>query len=270
MQGVSRESYAAARERLYTLVQQPDVDPSALGDQLFAVERVLSDEPAVRRALADPAGGGEARTGLLQTLFGSRVDETTRDVLAGAVRARWSRPRDLVDAVDALGVQSHLAAAERAGHLDDVEDELFRFGRIVAAEPQLRAALADRTVDGERKRVLVGQLLERSDPTTRRLVEHLVTAPSGASLEQGLADYGAEAAQRRERIVALVRAAVPLTEQQRDRLARLLAGVYGHEIHLNVVIDEDVLGGISVRGGDEIIDGTVAARLEEARRRLTG
>jgi F-type H+-transporting ATPase subunit delta len=78
------------------------------------------------------------------------------------------------------------------------------------------------------------------------------------------------AAELRSRLIATVTATVPLTEEQRDRLAAALRRIYGAELHLNVQLDPDLVGGIRVEIGDEVIDGSVVARLDEARRRLVG
>ena len=62
--------------------------------------------------------------------------------------------------------------------------------------------------------------------------------------------------------------AIPLTARQRERLVAALESAYGHEVHLNVLVDPHVEGGISVQIGDEFIDGSVASRLAALRRRL--
>ncbi|WP_308207596.1 F0F1 ATP synthase subunit delta [Actinomadura madurae] len=105
-------------------------------------------------------------------------------------------------------------------------------------------------------------------PATLTLVTELVLRPRGRSLESGLAEYGRLVAQRRQRLVALVRTPSALSDGQRTRLAAVLAAAYGHEVHLNIEIDPTVIGGLSIELGDEIIDGTIAGRLDDVRRRL--
>jgi F-type H+-transporting ATPase subunit delta len=271
MQGASRDSLAAARERLDTLTQDAGVDVVALAEELFPVVRLLDREVSLRRVLSDPAHPGEQKAALVQALFEGRAGEVAIDLLSGLVRSRWSRPRDLADAVEVLAVQSEVVAAERDGKLDDLEDELFRFGRIVAGQPALRAALSDPALPAERKTELLTSLLGgKATASTQRLVIHLAAHPRGRTIESGLEEYARFAAERRERLVALVKVAVPLTEVQKDRLQVALRRLYGHEVHLNVELDPAVVGGISVRIGDEVIDGTIASRLDGARRRLAG
>lgn len=270
MQGVSRESLAAARERL-DQVLTGDVDAAALSEDLFGVVRLLDDNVALRRALTDPAASAERKQGLIRELFGGKLSDPAITVVGELAGARWSRARDLADAVEMLAVQGALAAAERAGQLDELEDELFRFSRIVAGNPELRGVLADRTVPGDRKAALVGELLiDRVKPSTLRLIEQVVTQPRGRTLEVGLEEYARLAAETRQRLVAVVRVAVPLTDQERDRLAAALHRIYGREVHLNVEVDPRVVGGIRIQIGSEVIDGTVVTRLEQARSRLIG
>jgi F-type H+-transporting ATPase subunit delta len=164
-----------------------------------------------------------------------------------------------------------MAAAESQGRLDRVEDELFRFGRVVNADPQLRAALADARASVERRTRLLDQLLaDKVAPETLRLARQAVLAARGLNLESALEHYGQLAARRREQLVAHVIVALPLEEAHRDRLVAALRQMYGRAVHLNVDVDPDVLGGIRVEIGDEVLDGTVSRRLDEARRRLAG
>jgi len=161
------------------------------------------------------------------------------------------------------------AAAEGGGQLDDLEDELFRFGRILGTEPGLRKALEDQGPPDEGKRGLLDTLLAaRVTPATLRLITQAVIHPRGRNLETTLDEFGRLAAAWRQRLIAVVRVASGLTEQERGRLAAALSHTYGHDVHLNVVVDPRVMGGISVQIGDEFIDGSVARRLAQLRQRL--
>ncbi|MEU6344319.1 F0F1 ATP synthase subunit delta [Streptomyces sp. NPDC046977] len=271
MNGASREALAAARERLDALADNTSVDAAKLAEDLAAVTGLLDREGTLRRALTDPAQSGEAKAGLVQTVLRGQVGGEALDLFSGMVRSRWSQSRDLTDALEELSFGADLIAAERAGHLDDVEDELFRFGRIVSGSTDLRAALTDRAAGAQAKAGLLRSLLGgRSNPVTERLVVRLVTHPRGRSLEAGLDGLSKLAAARRGRTVAVVVSAVPLSDRQKQRLGAALATIYGRPVHLNLDVDPEVLGGIQVRVGDEAINGTIAERLEEAARRMAG
>ncbi len=271
MNNASREALAAARERLDALTDNTSVDAAKLAEELAAVTTLLHREVSLRRVLTDPAQGGESKAELAGRLLSGQVGGEAVDLVSGMVRSRWSQSRDLVDSVEELASIADLTAAQRAGVLDDVEDELFRFGRIVGSAKDLRAALTERSASTAAKGELLRSLLGgKAQPVTERLVVRLVTQPRGRSLEAGLESLSKLAAERRDRMVAVVTSAVPLSDRQKQRLGAALATIYGRQMHLNLDVDPTVLGGISVRVGDEVINGTIADRLDEATRRMAG
>ncbi|WP_338700575.1 F0F1 ATP synthase subunit delta [Streptomyces sp. Q6] len=269
--GASREALAAARERLDALTDSTSVDARTLAGDLAAVTALFDREVSLRRVLTDPAQAGDAKAELANRLLGGLLGGEAVDLVSGLVRSRWSASRDLVDSIEELANTADLTAAQKSGELDDVEDELFRFDRIVSSNAALRAALTDKGASASAKASLVKELLGgRAKPTTERLVERLVTAPRGRSLEAGLESLSKLAAERRERMVATVTTAVPLTDSQKQRLGASLAKLYGRQMHLNLDVDPEVLGGIKVQVGDEVINGSIADRIEDASRRMAG
>jgi F-type H+-transporting ATPase subunit delta len=268
MRGASRAAFGQARDRLSAAVADPAV-AATMGDELFAVTGLLDSEPGVRRALTDASSSQVARTGLVRGLLGGRVSPATLDLLAGMAAGRWSAARDLADATEELAVLATAAGASGAAELDDVEDELFRFGRIVGAQPPLYAALISPLLPEERKRELLDALLARKVATgALRLITQVTLHPRGRSLEVNLAEYARLVAAWRQRLIATVRVATALTESQRERLTAALSAIYGRGIQLNLVLDPEVVGGISVQIGDEFIDGTMSSRLADLKRRL--
>lgn len=270
MQGTSRGSLAAGQERLEALLSAPGTDRAAVADALFAVTGLLDSNASLRRALTDPSRDGEAKVGLAGRLLDGKIDGGVVDLVSGLARSRWAQSRDLGDALELMAVTSVIASAQDSGDLDRVEDELFRFRRTVDGDVDLRSALTDRTASGERKAALVSQLLEgKVAPVTLRLARQAVLAARGLRFDAVLEEYGELAAKRREQLVAHVVVALPLEEAHRERLTQALSRQYGKPIHLNVDVDPEVLGGVRVEIGDEIIDGTIARRLDDARRRIT-
>ena len=268
----SRESLAGATESLDALIDRSTAtDLGALADQLAAVTGLLDREAVLRRSLADPAAEPDRRAGLFDRVLGGRLDVRTVELLRPLVRQRWSSPWDLADAVETLSRRAALGVAERSGTLDDVEDQLFRFGRIIGAEPRLRQALEDRAAPVDVRMALLDRLVgDRVDPTTRRLLDQAVSAPRGRSVQRATEELVELAAARRERYVAYVTAPAALTAQQETRLARALARVYGRTVSLRVAVDPELLGGLVVRVNDEVIDGSVLSRLAGLRQRLAG
>jgi F-type H+-transporting ATPase subunit delta len=270
MRGSSR---AAERESQEALDRELTgaTDALALGEELFAVTGVVEGTASLRRALADPSREGADKAGLARSLFGGKVSEAAVDLVGTVVSQRWAAERDLGDTLESLAVQSVLATAETQGRIDRVEDELFRFERIVAGDPGLRDALSSRNTDAEGKVGLVRDLLEgKAAPETVRLAEQAVRVPRGRRLDRVLEAYLELASRRRDELTALVTVAAPLTAQQSARLRSALEAHYGKAVTLQVVLEPEVMGGIRVQVGDEVVDGTVLRRLEEARRHVTG
>jgi F-type H+-transporting ATPase subunit delta len=269
MRGASRESLAVAREQLDALTA-PQA-PTGLAAEIFAVADACDANPSLRTALTAPAVEGAAKAALARDVFGAHVSAAALDLVAGMVTSRWSNPAEFVDALDALGVQTVVTVADQTGGLDRLEGDLFGFAQVVASSPELRAALTARAVPAAHRVELADSLLGgRSGEQTQQLVARVITAPRGLSFETALRRISDEVAARRERRVATVVSAIALTDAQRDRLLAALSATFGGQVYLNVVIDPEVIGGLRVTVGDQVIDGTIANRLAEARQRLVG
>jgi F-type H+-transporting ATPase subunit delta len=272
MEASSRAALAAVRERLAERTRGGDGEALLfLADELFSVGRLLTGQPSLRRALSDPAAGADDRAGLARRLLANRLSPAAVDIVEAVVRQRWSRPLDLVDAMEELGRDSALGAAEARGELDGVEDELFRFGRIVAGDPALSRVLGDRAAPAAGKTALLDELLgSRVSPVTRLLLRTRLTSPAVGTPEVAIERLSEAASARRGRSVAHVTAAAPLSAEQERRLADVLGRVYGRTIGVQVTVEPSLLGGLVIRVGDEVIDGSIAHRLETAGRRLGG
>lgn len=268
MRGASTRAAGAVVERVEEAVGS-GAEAARLGDELFAVCSVLDAQPTLRRVLTDPTVEVDRKAALAEGLL-SHFDEATVGVVCDAVRLRWSRPRDLADALERGGINAFLAAAQAAGDLDELDDGLFRFARIVEGDPELRDALNDRAAPVEARQRLVETLIgDRVGVATLQLARQAV-AGRQRSATIALAEMQRLAAVRRKRLVAVVRVARPLSAALRKRLVTALTTRFGHELQLNVIVDPEVLGGVRVTVGEQVIDGTVSTKLAEARRRLTG
>ena len=238
--------------------------------ELFAIVDTLDGSGSLRRALTDPAREGDDKAALVASLF-SQFDARVVAVVSDFARARWSSEADLATSIEDAGVLALLASAGAQGTLHTVEEQLFRFERELVGNPELLAAVGDRTLPASARVGVVKDVLKgKADDVTIALVERVVGAPRGARVLTLVRRLVQAAADRRERLVARVTAAVELSASQRDRLTAILTKAYGHEIQLNVAVEPQVLGGIKVQVGSEVVDGTVVSRLADARRRLVG
>jgi F-type H+-transporting ATPase subunit delta len=266
----SRESYAAAAERLEAYAGEAEpAAVTAVADEVLAVGTLLTRQPRLRRALSDPARTGEERAVLLRGLLEGKVSPEAAELVSALVAGRWSSSIDLLDATERLGVEALLAAADRAGELGDVEDELFRFGQVVDGDPELAATIGDVTVAPDRRAELVKALLDgKAKPVTVRLAELAVSGYGGRGFAASLTRLVEAAADRRNRQVAYVTVAAPLDEEDERRLGAKLSELYGREVAIMLTVDPEVLGGMSVLVGYDLYDGTVLRRLNETRSAL--
>ncbi len=160
-----------------------------------------------------------------------------------------------------------VATAE--GVLDQVEDELFRFARTVQQESKLREALQDIALPPELRAKVVGELLgKKTSPHTVNLVQFVIAAGKVRQLSSIVDAFVEKAAAERAKAVAEVRSAVPLGEEQRTQLRDAIQRATGREVELKVLVDPAVVGGLLVRVGDQVFDGTIRHRLQLAKEQL--
>jgi F-type H+-transporting ATPase subunit delta len=239
---------------------------AAVADEILSVAALLRAQPRLRRALTDSARSGEARAELLRSLLAGKLAEATVDGLATLVAGRFSRPSELLDTTERLGVETTLRSAEKAEKLADVEDELFRFGQIVSGNPQLAVTLSDPGAPTDRRVKLVEDLLKgKAQPATVRLIEVALEGFGGRSFDSSLTRLVELTAAKRDREVAYVTVAKPLTDGEEQALAAKLSDIYGRQVSLKVGVDPSIIGGVSVQVGSDLYDGTILRRLNAAK-----
>ncbi|KAA1373735.1 F0F1 ATP synthase subunit delta [Aeromicrobium fastidiosum] len=266
MRGISAKSL----DEVLAAVSAAGSGSGDLGTELFDVVATLDREPALRRVLTDPSTEAEAKAGLAERIFGGKVSADVVTVLRVAVSGRWASGRDLTDGLETAGVTALIAAADGKGELDAVETELFEVGRFVRSDAELRQIVSDRGLPSAAKGELLSTLLSGKVSTTTLALASQAAAARTGSFERVLTAFGVIAADRRSRLLAEVRVATELDDSDKTRLAAALAKKYGRDVHLNIVVDPSIVGGISVSLGDEVVDGSMSTRLEVARRRLAG
>lgn len=265
LRGASADAQVALRQKLDAVAGS---DLAGVAEDLFGVAAVFRAEPGLRRVATDQSVDASAKSGLLRQVFDGKVSAAGLDVVADAAERRWTATRDLADVLEDLGVVALVKSTnEDAGRLSD---ELFIVAELVNSDSDLRNALSDpaRTA-GDKSALLRGLLDGKALPATVRLTE-LALNGSHRTVVAALTEYQKVAAAVQEESVARVHVAQPLAEAERQRLVDALTRQYGRSIHLNVVVEPGVIGGIRVEIGDDVIDGSVSSRLDDARRRLAG
>ena len=161
------------------------------------------------------------------------------------------------------------SVARAEGTLGEVEDELFRFSQTLQGSDELREALTDPSIPAARRQQIVEDLLGgRASSTTVALVSLVVGTGRARDLPAIIRQLVDMSAAEANKEVAEVRSAVPLTDDQRKRLAEALSEATGKQVEVKVVIDPAVLGGAVATVGDTVIDGSVRTRLDRLKNAL--
>ncbi len=272
MRSASRDAQAALVERFDAMAGSLNGEQlSTLSDELSSFAGLLLHEPILARHLAEATGETDAKKELLARLLNGKADANTIELLNTAVSVRWSATKDFGAAVAHVARLSLLVRAERENQADEVAEQLFRFGRILQAQPRLNNLLGDYSKPApERVSLLRGVLGSASgtNPTASALLTQTVELLRGDRADEAVQELAQLAVAHRGEIVAEVAAADELSDAQRRRLADVLARIYHHPVSVQLNVDPELLGGLSVAIGDEVIDGTLSSRLAAAETKL--
>ena len=268
--GSSRASVLALRKTLAEVVnKQSPAELAQFANDLFVILSVLSSSIGVRRALTDNARDASAKAELISNLFGKNISSAAQSLLASAASLRWSSPGEIADAIENLAVEAESAVADKNGELEKLENQLFDFARVLKANPDLRQALNTSADTDEGKLSLFEAVIKgKYSSSTLNLLRKVVTLRRGCSIDATLAAYSHYVSSRKDRLVAHVKSAVELSSSQIEKLVAALTKQMGRPVHINLEIDPKVLGGISIRYADDVIDGTIVNRIAEAGRAL--
>ena len=269
--GSSRQSLVASRVALDAAIKGASAaSASELSSHLFAAAEVFAGNTSLRRAITDPSRDKAAKATLVKDLFGKSTGALAISLLSDVSALRWSATKDVIHVIEQLAIEAEASAANIAGELDRVEDEFFETSRLVADNFELRKALVS-VGSTDAKAALIAEVLgKKASASTIKVASALVASLRGRSIEAAFADYLFGLANRRNRLIAVVRTATALTDAQSKRLATVLEQKVGQPIRINVQIDPTILGGVSIKFADELVDGSVVNRLANAGRALVG
>ncbi len=269
--GSSRSSLAATRVILDKTLSGLSGDAAAsLSNELFAIVNALGQNVALRRAITDPARSAADKAELLKQLFGSKISDKAFEIANIAIANRWSSPSDLLISMEQIAIQAEAGAANARGELDKLEEEIFTFSRALATNQDLRNALNGNPDAVAEKRKLVNDVLKGATASAKALVGQIVNGLWGRNIENALSDVAHATAEHRHLVVAHVSSAIDLTAAQKSNLADALSKQIGQKVRVNVETNPKVIGGVSIRFRDELIDGTVISRMAEASQALAG
>ncbi|GAA4180760.1 F0F1 ATP synthase subunit delta [Gryllotalpicola koreensis] len=263
MGSATREALTAVRD---TLAQQGGAADLGVAEELFSLARLLGSSVQLRNAVADPSAEAAEKGALVERAFSGKVSAPALAVLSTAAQQRWSEPGDIIDGLEEAGVR---AIAQSAPGSLSISDELFEVGRAVASDAQLELALRSKLADPAAKVGVVDRLLAgKVSGQTVAIVRQLVADPRGRGIRESLRWAQQTVADQKQAVLATVTSAQPLSAAQLDRLRGVLAKRYDKAIAFNTVVDPQLIGGLRVRVGDDVIDSSIATRLSDVRLQL--
>jgi len=266
MASSTRQALAAAKEAISPLLGKADL---RFAEELFTIGAAIASSIQLRNLLSDPSGEEKSKQGALAAVFGKAI---SKEALAFANKLsglRWSKGSDLVSAFEQMGVYVVASIASRDKTLAELEDQLFAARSVVDSSQELQQALSSRQASVESKVELVSALFKgKLSAASALLVRFAVIGSRQHKLSEVLEAFGKQVSAVADRLVATVTVAAPLSAAQQNRLEAALSASYGTELNLNVEIDPSILGGVKVQVSGEIIDGSVAARLNQAKLQL--
>jgi F-type H+-transporting ATPase subunit delta len=266
MLGTSRESLLTLQKQFAS--KSANSDSGFAADLLKAASGISAQTPLLV-ALVDSGQSLDVRQNVVRELFGSQIGSDAIEVLIAATSQRWAEDIDFVEALEVIAADAVFKS--NPNEVDRIEAEVFAFGRAVESSSDLQMALTNPAALSASKAAIVSELLKgKVAAGSMLLLEHLAGNLRGRRVDIALRSLSDAAAAARNKVVADVKVATPLVDDQAQRLAAVLSRIAGKEVSLNVIIDASVIGGVSVRLGDEVIDGTVQTRLDQARRALVG
>ncbi|MUL66973.1 F0F1 ATP synthase subunit B/delta [Mycobacterium sp. CBMA 234] len=272
LRAASRESRTALVAKFDAMTGLDAAALTALSDELAAVARLLLTEVNLDRHLAQPTDNPAPKVALLDAVLSGKVSANTLELLRGAVSARWSEQSDLVDAIEHIARLALIKRAQVSGDVAEVEDQLFRFSRVLDAQPRLATLLSDYSTPVDGRVALLDRVLSgangSANATVKALLVQAVGLLRGERADEAVLDLAELAVARRGEVVAHVEAAAALSDAQRTRLASVLTRIYGHPVSVQLHVDPSLLGGLTITVGDEVIDGSISSRLAAASNRL--
>jgi F-type H+-transporting ATPase subunit delta len=265
------------------------------GAEMDAVADLVERNAELLLVVIDASVPAPARRAVLADLLEARVRSEVRRLVDRAVAVvpasdlvaslRWiadqltvaasrspdAREPDDEPVLGKLGARNRVTGYAAAvfedasvGDLEEIEDELFRFARVVEANRPLRAALGDRDLPVAVRQALITDLLGGSAmPATVRLARYAARGGSARDFVSLLDALVESAATSRGWRVARVRAASEVDERQRSALAESLEHLTGGPVELHVTVEPALLGGAVVEIGDLLVDGSARHRLDQ-------
>lgn len=266
----SRIADRESRDSLAPKLRDTREDAWRIGNELFTITKVLDDSIQLERALTDPSRPVADKVAVLKELLGDNAHPMTMEIMTDLVSRRWSRARDIANAVEDFGVDAMMYYADATDATLQVSIELSELHSALLNLPVVRAKLYDYQATSEARvklfrEVFSGKTLNK---VTMRLAEHATCNLRRRRYLETIQWLINKFSRHMGESMVTVTTATPLKKEQIKRLVEVYSAKVGRQVHINSVVDPTVLGGMRIQVGDEVTDNTVVAQLQNLHRNV--
>ena len=266
----SRIADRESRDSLAPKLRDTREDAWRIGNELFTITKVLDDSIQLERALTDPSRPVADKVAVLKELLGDNAHPMTMEIMTDLVSRRWSRARDIANAVEDFGVDAMMYYADATDATLQVSIELSELHSALLNLPVVRAKLYDYQATSEARvklfrEVFSGKTLNK---VTMRLAEHATCNLRRRRYLETIQWLINKFSRHMGESMVTVTTATPLKKEQIKRLVEVYSAKVGRQVHINSVVDPTVLGGMRIQVGDEVKDNTVVAQLQNLHRKV--
>lgn len=266
----SRIADRESRDSLAPKLRDTREDAWRIGNELFTITKVLDDSIQLERALTDPSRPVADKVAVLKGLLGDNAHPMTMEIMTDLVSRRWSRARDIANAVEDFGVDAMMYYADATDATLQVSVELSELHSALLNLPVVRAKLYDYQATSEARvklfhEVFSGKTLNK---VTMRLAEHATCNLRRRRYLETIQWLINKFSRHMGESMVTVTTATPLKKEQIERLVEVYSAKVGRQVHINSVVDPTVLGGMRIQVGDEVTDNTVVAQLQNLHRKV--
>lgn len=266
----SRIADRESRDSLAPKLRDTREDAWRIGNELFTITKVLDDSIQLERALTDPSRPVADKVAVLKELLGDNAHPMTMEIMTDLVSRRWSRARDIANAVEDFGVDAMMYYADATDATLQVSIELSELHSALLNLPVVRAKLYDYQATSEARvklfrEVFSGKTLNK---VTMRLAEHATCNLRRRRYLETIQWLINKFSRHMGESMVTVTTATPLKKEQIKRLVEVYSAKVGRQVHINSVVDPTVLGGMRIQVGDEVTDNTLVAQLQNLHRKV--
>ena len=266
----SRIADRESRDSLAPKLRDTREDAWRIGNELFTITKVLDDSIQLERALTDPSRPVADKVAVLKELLGDNAHPMTMEIMTDLVSRRWSRARDIANAVEDFGVDAMMYYADATDATLQVSIELAELHSALLNLPVVRSGLSSDRAPAEARIKLLYALVGNKDlnKVTMRLAEHAACNPRRRRFLSTIHWLINKFSRHMGESMVTVTTATPLKKEQIKRLVEVYSAKVGRQVHINSVVDPTVLGGMRIQVGDEVTDNTVVAQLQNLHRKV--